>query len=783
MLRTITLMVGIGIACLLTGSYYLRPFYNSIGIYISNEGNDNNSGESAASPKQTISASEAMFATGQFSNVSINLQCGNLFREQLDAVTGTNVTTYYNTGPSYMFARISGMEAHNSGWSATAGYANLFGKNIAHSINIHNAGYHYLVVYEIDTMLEKTAPFAARRLMPLASSLADANNTNGSYYTGPLDAPQEMVYLNSSDNAAPGTGKYRYEVTVRHFAVTGENKIQLEKLIIEPSGHGYGNSLGDSTLIRQCIFNGYGTHAVVFGSGVIEKNLFIQGAKGLAQGSIPIVHFRPDGTGSRSRFSGNIFLGTQTGPYVHQSGTSFGYHEEAVFEGNYFFGDSGYSDNAFAGDLIRKAVVKNNYAENVWKYWSGVATDLTIEGNVFNNIPGRSGVNTPSDLTVRTVMHNNLIKTSGNNHDTSEFYANVFFFINSNVTLNAQHNIFHLKSDRSNVDVPVSLFTTLGANTKYSKNIIICDVPPGKLARTVVVDKIAPGQFAADSNVYVLVRGKGFLWTVMNTPGGNLSTTSFSEWQAQSGQDRASRIIDLRDNPNGIKDLFVNPEKGNYHFANTKEADTVKALLAGMITPPYAFPVRPSSDEAAIALMQSPAALPDCNVLSIDSVNKQIRISGVSQAPAAVVEVFDENGTGIFHREYINPPAEVYIPVWPGEYTARINFFTSNWIPVCERTLRQEVRYKVDTPVTRHVAIGPNPFVNAFVVTIQSEQEDRAELSIWDLSGRQLTTRTARLQRGLNRIYINELNGHPAGSYFLRLSTFGRIEYFKLLKR
>jgi hypothetical protein len=768
------------------------PDESSIDIFISNEGNDNNNGEASASPKKTIDAAEkrAGQIAASSSTINLGLKAGDVFREQLDAIPGLAVRTYSAEPGQNTFARLSGMEIVSNGWTKAPGLEHLYINTITHHINTVNGGYHFLVLYEIDTLLEKTHPFAARRMMQMAASADAANAMEGSYYTSILNATKEDVYINTSDNATPGAGRYRYEISLRDFAINAPNRVQLERLIIEPSGHGYGNGFGDSTLISRCIFNGYGTHAVVFKSGVIEKSLFIQGAKGLSQGSIPVVNYEVAGAGNYSRLSGNIFLGTQTGPYAHQSGRAATYHEEMVYDSNQVFGDTGYTDVAFGADLVKSVTVKNNYAENIRKYWTGSATELLIEHNIFNNVVGRSGISTPSNEPVNAKLRNNFIKTGG--HSGNQFVndqATGFYFVNNAVRLQAENNIFHLKTDWTGNAQPVSLFAALASNVQFRRNIIICDVPPGHRARVISVDKNNRGQFAADSNVYVILRGDGFLWTALNPANGEANITSLSRWQAETGQDAASIVIDLRNNAHGLKGLFRDPANGDYHFAPTFAADKVKELKAGMANPPYTFACRPSKDEAAQSIMREEVAqaAPVCNPASITAESGQVTISGLDWAPEVVVNIFNAGRLKVYEQRYTNPPDEIRVSsLVPGTYLATLSFFANKCTYLCDTSMQVIIEGVVTAPDTQRLAqvsVGPNPFANNLNVFIESEQGGQATLLVRDLSGRQLETKVVDIRKGRNAIRMDQLGRYATGTYFLQVNTPNGTDNFKLLKQ
>ncbi|HEX6179703.1 MAG TPA: T9SS type A sorting domain-containing protein [Chitinophagaceae bacterium] len=80
------------------------------------------------------------------------------------------------------------------------------------------------------------------------------------------------------------------------------------------------------------------------------------------------------------------------------------------------------------------------------------------------------------------------------------------------------------------------------------------------------------------------------------------------------------------------------------------------------------------------------------------------------------------------------------------------------------------------------ITVAPNPFNNFILVNIGSDKSEKAELFLMDLSGRSLIKRSVQLQKGSNRISINELHKFPAGSYLLKVATAGRSETMRVVK-
>src|SRR4029077_13444085 len=104
-----------------------------------------------------------------------------------------------------------------TGWVKQPGTVNTFRQEIPYSgfagYGINAIGsYSFIYVLEIDKMLEKSAPFTARKLLRFVSSLTDLESKPGSFYTAiTTDQNPIPVFIHTSDGSSPNSNlKYRY---------------------------------------------------------------------------------------------------------------------------------------------------------------------------------------------------------------------------------------------------------------------------------------------------------------------------------------------------------------------------------------------------------------------------------------------------------------------------------------------------------------------------------------------------------------------------------------------
>jgi uncharacterized repeat protein (TIGR03803 family) len=108
--------------------------------------------------------------------------------------------------------------------------------------------------------------------------------------------------------------------------------------------------------------------------------------------------------------------------------------------------------------------------------------------------------------------------------------------------------------------------------------------------------------------------------------------------------------------------------------------------------------------------------------------------------------------------------------------------FTSPNIPVAEPQTNNST-YPSIIKETKSLSISPNPFVNNIQASVQMEKHDKAVLTVLDIFGRQIKSKTVQLSAGKNQVYIDGLGKLPAGSYLLRISSGSTVETHKIIKQ
>lgn len=581
--------------------------------YIDDDMSDSNDGETETSAKQTINGAAANLSTAAWRSgyATGMIRNGGLFREKY-----TPANNNIRLGSYGLVSRgdphVPQITAYDlaGAWTDTAG---IYKQSWDHGIQTNQPNYHYTLIDEIDTALEKTRPLGAHYYMDLASSIADCIATPGTFFVGPLDRDPITVYVNPSDGVDPDANRYRYEITTRSFVIDatsggtvangGITGTILEGLRLRGNGHGYGAvGGGQHTNLYYCILEGCGTHHAVANSFNIDHVLLFGQPKNLATGSTGIVAYKGNAAGMKTRISNFISLDNPNPLLAHQSGPLSTWHDEVVVTGSYLFADSTNPGFAMGFDLIQRVVIENNYAADFDKAFSGLARNYIVRGNVFNRIRGRTGLFYPLDSAITLSMDNNFLLMEGDEDGTGMIGVQLD---RETFKGNFTNNTFRNNSDAragSNNSIMLIGSTTPQDQIKSYRNIFIIDESSGGQCNIYVGDRqnnASPyvHNIKSDSNVYIRVSGE-IRWILLNPNGGSPTLTTLGDWQTKSGQDAHSYAFDCDNYPQGLKAFFVDPENGNYNLANTPQGDSIRALGAGMLTPPRFFPRKPTPDEA-----------------------------------------------------------------------------------------------------------------------------------------------------------------------------------------
>ncbi|MGN6416124.1 MAG: hypothetical protein ACTHMC_01440 [Pseudobacter sp.] len=588
--------------------------------FVSDSGNNSNSGLSDAQAKLNLAniQNDVNLLANYYGDARAGLKARSLFREQFTiSQHGVKVGSYDILGGK-AYARITGMEPAGT-WTDTS---NMGKQSWAHSVPTNQAGYHYIFVTEIDTLLGKSNPYDSRRPMRLAASLTECDTTPGTYYTPALNVNPIMVYVHPTAGNA-NSNAYRYEIVKRPFVIDATaggtvangafKKAVIEHLNIIGSGHGYGMiGAGDSILIRNNIIGEGGTHHVVANSGIIDNNVFRPGPRGLAQGETAIVMYEAQGGGNFSRITNNIILNNAS-PILSHIGnvTTSTWTEELNISGNYLFADTAgsYGSTALSGDGIKRLAIRNNYIYGYKKAFSGLATEFVVEGNIFNRISERSGLSYPTNYPINFFYNNNLLVMEGDATGAGMYGLQL---TQTDFKGTITNSIFRDQSNKTTSSTfLVGVQSSVDQIQSY-RNIFIVDRTNSGASRIIVGDKLSSGtpfvnNYKGDYNVYIKVKGTGPQWILLNN-GGSPTLTTLAAWQAQSGQDQHSIYFDCANYPAGLKQIFIDPDNGNYNLANTPQGDSIRALRAGMTTPPAFFPRFPTQLEA-VESMRNPGSI------------------------------------------------------------------------------------------------------------------------------------------------------------------------------
>ena len=577
-------------------------------FYISNTGKDIYPGNVPSLPRKTIAATAPLIADYYKANgsVKVGLQSGDIFNENLVTSYPVQLGTYTNdnSGPGD-FAILNGSGEFSSGWIKDSNTINTFMQDVPYEgftgYGINGIGsYSYIYVTEIDKELEKTAPFTARKPLEFLTTVADVDHTPGSFYS-PVNSNEnpKHIFLHTSNGSSPNANsKYRYEVTVRDWAVnsTYQSGNIFENLWVR--GFGAGNGIlpgGDNSYYNRIIFGpGAGIHHLVVRGGTINHSLFLPGSKNT--GDFAVVFYDVEGLGRHCTIKNSMFLDIPWPVYSHTSlGTNYGAVEldkVVAFADTANAGAFMYTSNN--DTVVLNGVYTDGYTSG---YDYATAKYSSITNSYFKDVVFGTAYSAANPVTA--IVNNSFIKTKGNSYTTG-------IYMQPNTSLTLTNSIIHVINNYRNYWANAASFVygTGVATNKIaaSGNIFICDIAP--VATLIAANTNAVNGVGSDTwnnNVYILLKGNKIQWTTSDRSanGGSSLVQNFADWQRLSGQDKNSLFFDLRNDPRGLKAIFVDPANGNYDLANTPEGYQVAALRAGMATPLNCFLQKPTYEQAA----------------------------------------------------------------------------------------------------------------------------------------------------------------------------------------
>jgi hypothetical protein len=573
---------------------------SNLNLFVSNEGSYANDGLSAESPKPTIADLGNLLSaiSGDASSMNVLLERNSLFREEFTPVSKLKLSSFERR-PGGKLPKITGMDVFRN-WTASPGRAGLFEANVHHSIELSSPQYSYIMVAEIDTVLEKINPVTAVRYLELVNSIDAAASKAGTYYTADLTSNPARVVIHPT-SGTPGESRYRYEVSTRRFNLNGyyTDDVTYRDLFLQTSGNGYGMlGGGDKTIAKNIIFQGGGTHHFVIKSGIIDSSVFLPGPKGLKD-RVAAIYYDPQGVGNVNKLTNATFYDIPTTVYTHTNGSDN--HHSFSIDKVFAFGDSTDARQGFSANDTDSLTITNSYTENYPTGFYGVAKNLQISKSIFRST-NQSAIEIidPKRFASQIQLNNILIKTNGNDQNQNGDQGWVAYGVRSpylNTSVTISNSIIHARSTWSKTTYPAVTLFQVNGMLNATKNIFICDVNDSRNVMITRADnsggKGSSVNVNSDYNVFILLRGSSFHWQVEPNNDRESSILQLEQWQALTGQDKHSIILDLRSNPLGLKAIFVDPDNGNWSLSSGNLADRVRAVGAGMSEPPLFYPLRP----------------------------------------------------------------------------------------------------------------------------------------------------------------------------------------------
>jgi len=579
-------------------------------FYISNQGKDSYPGTSPLLPRKTITATAPLFTNlaGLKGKVKVALRSGDIFDGRLVTTYPIQMQTYADGHGNTGFATLDGSEEFSTGWIKDSDTGSVYKQAIPYQGftgaggGINGIGsYSYIYVTEVNKALEKTAPFTARRVLTFYNSLQLVEENPGSFYA-PVNTHDNplMVYVHTSDGSSPNSNeKYRYEVTVRDWAVNSTTQAGNTFDNLWVYGYGAGNGMlpgGDNSSYNKIIFGpGAGIHHLTVRGGVIDHSLFLPSAKNTSE--FAVVFYDAEGLQRHCTIKNCMFLDIPEPVYMHTSGSGTRYNVLEI-DSTVAFADTT-SRRSFNYTSDNDTVLLNNsYADGFGiGYNFGTAKYASFNNCYFKDVGTGIGYGTGNP--VNSVVHNCFIKTKSESFTTG-------IYMQWGTTVQLTNSILHICGSGPGVSSFVYGGGAPSAKITALRNIFICDDSTSSpmIAATI---KTGNGQYQTkdkwDNNVYILLHGNKMFWNVINVYGPNSLAKSqvdnFDDWKKQSGQDQHSLFFDLRNDPRGLHAIFVNPEQGDYELADTPEGNQIAAMGAGMTSPITCFIKRPTYEEAA----------------------------------------------------------------------------------------------------------------------------------------------------------------------------------------
>jgi hypothetical protein len=577
---------------------------------LANTGNNAAAGTPYA-PKQTFAGG---LAAQLAADTVVGLTRGSLWREKLPlkhssaSINGVEIQDVSATTDNLSLPKVTPFDT-----AANASFVNNGDGTYSYTwiaeATVADNGYENVWVLEINTATEATTPLASTVRMPIVASQAAAAAAAGSAFIQSLGASQWKATLRPSDSLAPGTGTYRYEVVARFAAWEATSSLSYDRDLLVSGVHvvagsfGYGVPLPMRTVLDRCVVEQGSTHGSVAQGGVMQYTLHY--GRGDADG-LSHVFYCGVATGKKWVARNGWMIGPGIGPdgfYSHTDGVGGVSDWAGGLIENYVFikgrlANGALEGTAFSAQFNKNVEVRDVYVDGWYSGYDLQAPTLTAS-SVKNALLRRCAGFFPSQASTDSFVYTENFADPNNvgNRNLSGVFVRAAGSSTRRHTIHAKYvDQGNGVTDNAFMVVRQKVTGTALSSHDFSYNLVVVDTT-GQLQMCGFTG--AQPAATRDFNCYVLVNYSG-VFIGNNNLGGNPQST-FALYQAATGWDTNSLWIDLRNDPRGVKALWVDPANGDYRYAQTEVARKVAAYCAAnRVGCPWTiseWPSNPTADE------------------------------------------------------------------------------------------------------------------------------------------------------------------------------------------
>lgn len=579
---------------------------------------DSVSGSDAAAgtryaPKQTLDA-----GTTLAQDAVVGFKRGSTWREHypdLGSTTkGLRLRDYSDGAAAQDFPMFKGCQSlSGASWTLESGTCWKTTLTVSSAVTSYY-GYDYMKVIQT-TVADATAmPLGATAALTRASSKANCIATAGTFFTEDTTSTLRTVYVNPNDATIPSSSTlYTYEVTDRYCLFNwsaGNPRMQvMQGLEVYDSSFGYGAiSGGPGAKFSGIIASHGGKHTLKIEAGSVRD--FILYNKGNTESSSGNCYISPTGNGYTWRWTnGMAYACYPSAFYSHTAAGTFTSGEYSYIwvdgerqpNGSLILGDG------FNCDSVTAVTAEWCYIKGFQRFGRAGTYAAPVNGTLKNCLIRESGIG----YSWKTTEHCIIQVENQSDPDSVNNRGSIMIRVSEDHVV--QNCILYAKNtDVSGYAAALSDYTATCIdpvvtginNPNVRRNIFLVDTTLA--TNQTIVSEAGVISWQSDYNVFIFC-APGNISSYKS--GGSTKSTIADYLSVFTGHDANSLFIDLRDDPRGAQAVFIDPENGDFRWAQTAIAEQVKAYcIANDCGPDWTianWPTMPTVDEARKLLMKA----------------------------------------------------------------------------------------------------------------------------------------------------------------------------------